>query len=77
MAALSTRSNSMTDKADYAHTEENVGHLKSRKPNLDVISEDVEAKRVLAAHEDEAAWTPQEEKRLVRRIDCVLLPVVS
>lgn len=66
----------MTDKADYLHTEENVEALSSRKPNLEAISEDVEAKRVLAGHEDEAEWTPQEEKRLIRKIDCVLLPVV-
>lgn len=76
MPALSTRSNSTTDKIDYLHTEDNVEALASRKPNLEAISEDVEAKRVLAGHGEEAGWTPQEEKRLLRKIDYVLLPVV-
>jgi hypothetical protein len=74
---LSTRSNSTTDKADYVHTEETVGHVAKQKPTLEAISEDVEATRVLAAHENEAAWTEHEEKRLVRKTDYVLLPVVS
>jgi hypothetical protein len=74
MTSLSTRSISSTDKVGYAHTEEIVG---KQKPTLEAISEDVEATRVLAAHENEAAWTDHEEKRLVRKTDYVLLPVVS
>lgn len=42
---------------------------------IDTLHQD-EALRVLAAYTGDESWTPEEEKKLVRRIDFKLLPLL-
>lgn len=42
---------------------------------IDTLHQD-EALKVLAAYTGEESWTPEEEKKLVRRIDFKLLPLL-
>lgn len=48
----------------------------SKAPRLDAIAEDAEVNRILANSGGQASWTQEEEKRLVRKLDMILLPIV-
>ena len=47
-----------------------------KAPRLDAIAEDEEVNRILANSGGQSHWTEDEERRLVRKLDMILLPVV-
>lgn len=57
------------------HSTDNVGTEDGGLKKLDTVHGD-EAMRVLVAYEGEQTWTPEEEKKLCRKIDFKLLPVL-
>lgn len=68
------------EKTDEVHTE----HVKTEEANLDDVSKTLtvdtvhndEALRVLAAYDGDESWTELEEKKLRRKIDWKLMPVL-
>jgi hypothetical protein len=72
-----------TDKTDIQHVEHQAPHdsiedtiAEARKAEtIDTVHKD-EAIKVLATYEGDLHWTPEEEKKLVRKIDFKLLPLL-
>lgn len=52
------------------------GSVAMQEHHLDFIPEHEEAAKVLAAAGDHSAITPEEERRVVKKIDWMLMPIV-
>lgn len=70
-----TVKNGSSPAASSVHTTDNAGTEDGGLKKLDTVHGD-EAMRVLVAYEGEQTWTPEEEKKLCRKIDFRLLPVL-
>ena len=72
-----------TEKSDIQHVEQEPRRdsiedtvAEARKAEtIDTVHKD-EAMKVLATYEGDLHWTPEEEKKLVRKIDFKLLPLL-
>src|ERR1700760_3239964 len=60
--------------ANYTGKEEQLAQVEDLK-KIDTLHDD-EGVKVLAAYQGEATWTPEEEKKLVRKIDFRLLTIL-
>jgi hypothetical protein len=63
-----------TSHIDHVHTSDKEGSIQ-KTPSVDTIHND-EALRVLAAEHGSDEWDPAEEKRLLRKLDWKLLPLL-
>lgn len=73
---------SMNDKGESLHSEAAKGGPASRAQagnRLAAVQEhdDDVARKIFAAHAEESEWTAAEEKKTVRKIDILLLPIVG
>lgn len=72
-SAPSVTTPSLTEKGSVHHYDN--APLAKVAP-LGTIAEDEEVNRILANAGGQASWTPEEEKRLIRKLDMILLPIV-
>jgi len=65
----------MTDIEKTSDTTRNQDHVEELSKNVDTVHKD-EAMKVLVAYDGDQSWTDDEEKKLRRKIDWKLMPIL-